>query len=386
MSESVTTPAQQPKRGLLTRLLHTTLRLSVTVCFILIAAAAVYFGTSELTQRAQAVPAPDAAPPLTVSVTPIKLADNYEIERVFIGQVEAQRSVDISFELAGRLEQIRVDEGDVVSQDQVLAVLDTSLLEAEKTRLAASRDAVETQLDLAQKTVDRNSQLSERGFTSQARLDEFIARQDELLHRRSELDAALHDVNLRIDKSSIRAPFAGRVTERRVDGGETLAPGTTVLGVVEDASAQVRIGVPLDIDPAMLDTVQIEINDTRHPATLASLRPDVDPLTRTRTAIFDLNAGKPVAYGQTARLHLSETVPVTGTWIPVTALQDGTRGQWTLLVADAGKSVRSATVEVLHAQDDRVFVRGVFPADTVLIDQGPQRVTVGQRVEFESQE
>jgi RND family efflux transporter MFP subunit len=264
--------------------------------------------------------------------------------------------------------------------------LDVALFEVERDRLTASRDAIAAQLSFAKKTVERNAKLIEQGFTSQARLDEAVSRQNELLSRIGELDAALRDVTVRIKKSSIVAPFSGQVTARHVDGGETLRSGELVLGMVEVVSPQVRIGIPLDVDPALLSNVEIEIGGQGYRADIVTLRPDIDPVTRTRTALFDLRNGPNVAFGQTARVHVIDPVHSAGTWVPTTSLKEGTRGQWTLLVADAQKIVRLATVEVLHAEDDRVFVRGAFPEGTVLIDQGPQRVTVGQRVAFNTGE
>ncbi|WP_419914178.1 efflux RND transporter periplasmic adaptor subunit [Hoeflea sp.] len=380
MSEPDRLPSAKPPETRLRGLSRLAARLGVTVCFIAVAIAAVYLGSAELTRRAEAVPAPAAAAVTTVSARPILLESGYAVDRVFIGQVEAQRQADISFELGGKLEQILVDEGDMVFEGQVLATLDTALLEAEKDRLKASRDAVEAQLGFAQKTVTRNTELNGQGFASRARLDEAVARQDELLSRRSELDASMYDVNLRIEKSSIRAPFAGRVTDRRVDGGETLGAGQAFLGLVEAAAPQVRIGVPLDVDTSLLADVRIKIGTRHYAASLATLRPDIDPLTRTRTALFELTDAVNVAFGQTARLYVSAFVEAAGLWVPATALKEGGRGQWTLLVADNQHLVRQAIVEVLHADGHRVFVRGVFPDGTVVIDQGPHRVTVGQRV------
>ena len=386
MPNPATSPSEPAKQGLFSRVLRGTVRLGLTVSVIAVAAAAVYVGTAELTRRADAVPAPDAAAVTPVSVTPIISENAYTVDRVFIGQVEPQRSADVSFELNGRLDQILVDEGDAVAKGQLLATLDIALLEVERDRLTASRDAIAAQLAFAKKTVDRNAKLIGQGFTSQARLDEAVAQQDELLSRIGELDAGLRDVTVRIEKSSIEAPFAGQITSRHVDGGETLRSGELVLGMVELVSPQVRIGIPLDVDPALLADVEIEIAGQSYLAELATLRPDIDPVTRTRTALFDLKDGPDVAFGQTARVHVLDPVESAGTWVPTTSLKEGTRGQWTLLVADAQKTVRLATVEVLHAEDDRVFVRGQFPDGTVLIDQGPQRVTVGQRVAFGSGE
>ncbi len=382
MPNPATSPSEPARQGLFSRVLRGTVRLGLTVSVIAVAAAAVYVGTAELTRRADAVPAPDAAAVTPVSVTPIISENAYTVDRVFIGQVEPQRSADVSFELNGRLDQILVDEGDAVAKGQLLATLDIALLEVERDRLSASRDAIAAQLAFAKKTVERNAKLIGQGFTSQARLDEAVAQQDELLSRIGELDAGLRDVTVRIEKSSIEAPFAGQITSRHVDGGETLRSGELVLGMVELVSPQVRIGIPLNVDPALLADVEIEIAGQSYLAELATLRPDIDPVTRTRTALFDLKDGPDVAFGQTARVHVLDPVESAGTWVPTTSLKEGARGQWTLLVADAQKTVRLATVEVLHAEDDRVFVRGQFPDGTVLIDQGPQRVTVGQRVAF----
>ncbi|WP_171236757.1 efflux RND transporter periplasmic adaptor subunit [Ruegeria sp. HKCCA6837] len=386
MPNPANSSAELVKPNLFARMLRSTVRLVVTVGFIAVAAAAVYFGAAELTRRADAVPSPEAAAVTPVSATLITSESAYTVGRVFIGQVEPQRSADISFELNGTLDQILVDEGDEVAKGQLLATLGVALLEVERDRLTASRDAIAAQLAFAKKTVERNAKLIEQGFTSQARLDEAVSQQDELLSRIGELDAALRDVTVRIEKSSIEAPFAGQITARNVDGGETLRSGELVLGMVDVESPQVRIGVPLDVDPALLTDVEIEVAGQRYRAELATLRPDIDPVTRTRTALFDLKKAPDVAFGQTARLHILEPVQSAGTWVSTTSLKEGTRGQWTLLVADAQKTVRLAAVEVLHAEDDRVFVRGVFPEGTVLIDQGPQRVSVGQRVAFNTGE
>ena len=77
---------------------------------------------------------------------------------------------------------------------------------------------------------------------------------------------------------------------------------------------------------------------------------------------------------------IEESVEAAGIWVPTTSLKEGVRGQWTMLVVDAENVVRQASVEILHAESTRVFVRGAFPAGMRLIDAGPQRVTVGQRV------
>jgi len=56
------------------------------------------------------------------------LSSSYQVERQFVGQVVAKQRADIGFELAGKISKIFVDEGDHVSQGEILMQLDTELL------------------------------------------------------------------------------------------------------------------------------------------------------------------------------------------------------------------------------------------------------------------
>lgn len=374
------TPSDTTKPSFIKRGLRLIGRLTLTTAIIAGAALAVQFGSAELTRRANSAPSPDAAPAIPVQSYALQFADAYSIERAFIGQIEAQKTVALSFELPGRLADIAVDEGDTVTRGQILARQDTALLEAERTQLLASKSATEAQLKFAVQTLERNQALNERGFATQAGLDDAMARRDELTARIAEIAAGLQNVDIRVGKAQITAPFDGRVTLRSVDGGETLGAGQSILGLVELGAPIVRVGVPLDLDEARLKDARIDIAGQDFPAKLMTLRPDIDPVTRTRIALFEIDGQAQSTFGQTARLRIAEQITSRGMWVPLTSLKEGVRGQWTVLAVDPDSIVRAAPVEILHAESDRVFVRGAFPAGTRLIEEGPQRITVGQRV------
>ncbi len=373
--------AEMPWMGLFRSVGRTTLRVSLTLGVAAIAVLAVFAGSQELTRRAEASPPPNPAPIMPVVTAPINLETGYSVSRTFVGQIEAPRTGIVSFELNGRLDEIFVDEGQTVTDGQAIATLDTRLLGAERERLQASKSAFEARLRFATQTVERQSRLSDQGFASQAALDEAQSRSDELRARIAEVDALLMTNSIQIEKSKVYAPFAGRVTERRVDGGESVAPGQRLIEIVETGAPHLRVGVPLDISETDLAAASVEIDGRTHEAELVTLRPDVDPVTRTRTAIFEVKAEPNLAVGQTARLRLSDRVESNGLWVPVTTLKEGVRGQWTLLAVDGEDIVRALSVQVLHTEGDQVFVRGSFPDEAQLITSGPQRVTVGQTVD-----
>ena len=83
-------------------------------------------------------------------------------------------------------------------------------------------------------------------------------------------------------------------------------------------------------------------------------------------------------YGALATLTLTRHHEAAGAWVPLSALTEGPSGLWTLLTVEAGTVCRDA-VELLYADADRAFVRGL-PSTSLVITEGPHRVTPGQRV------
>ncbi|MEO0903652.1 MAG: efflux RND transporter periplasmic adaptor subunit, partial [Pseudomonadota bacterium] len=109
--------------------------------------------------------------------------------------------------------------------------------------------------------------------------------------------------------------------------------------------------------------------------------PDIDPTTRTRTALFALDTDVPLTFGQTATLLIDVTVTAQGAWVTLDALQQGSGSIWTVLVVEDG-IVRTAAVEVLFQQSDRAFVQGSFSEGAQLIATGAHRVVPGQQVQI----
>lgn len=356
-----------------------------TVVVIGCAGAAVTFGSQALANRAAETPAPDPASVLPVSVLPITFESEYTTQRRFLGQIEPATQAHLSFELNGKLAELVLGEGDKVSQGDVMARLDTSLLDAERQRLLASQNATRAQLTFAESRLARAVELQADGFTSQETLDQTRATFDELISRISEIDAALLTLQINIEKSVLRAPFAGRVGAQDVEEMETLTAGQSVLSLIETSTPQVRVGLPLHLSADDIEEVSIAVNGVEYPATLDQLRPDIDPSTRTRTALFKLHGDTSFAFGQSATLMLETAVPATGAWVGLDALQQGSGSIWTVLVVE-DDIVRNAAVEVLYLQDDRAFVRGSFPEGTQMIKSGAHRVVPGQQVRILSGE
>lgn len=365
--------------SILKRALRAAGRTTLTLGCVAAAGAAVVFGVGILNDRAAAVPEPEAAAPIPVEATRIVMSDGYTLPRAFMGQIEARASVDLSFELSGRLDRLVAEEGEHVEKGQVIAALDTDLLQADVTRLTAARAASVAQLEFAESRLSRAQQLQRQGFTSTETLDQALAARDELLNRIAETDAAIRAVEINIEKSVLHAPFSGQIATQSVDETETITAGQHIVRVMETSVPEVRVGLPLEISEEELAAVTVEIDGVDIPATLKRLRPDVDPVTRTRTALFALDPQTAVVFGQTVALRLDTPVSASGAWVPVDALLSGEGSVWRILVIEDDK-VRQAAVEILHIDGPSAFVRGTFEDGMQIVTAGAHRVVAGQTV------
>lgn len=344
--------------------------------------------------------APSAHAQLGVAVTPATLETGYEVERVYGGEVRAGRTSVLGFRHAGAIHEIHVQEGDSVAAGDLLAELDPEPLRAARAQAVAGlRHAraqlavTEAALELARETTRRHRDLLERGHTSAQRFDEvrldLAAREAQLAVARADLaraEAALQAAEVDLDRSRIHAPYAARIQTRHMDEGAMVTPGQAVLRIVEAGRREARIGLPVDVAEALSPGQQyrFRVGERELDGNLLHLLPEVDPRTRTLTALFSLPGGDVVpAAGSLIELTLTRTITDAGFWLPLSALSEAQRGLWSVFVVipdGARERVERRLVEVLHTAENRVFVRGTLADGDAVVASGTQRIVPGQVV------
>lgn len=187
------------------------------------------------------------------------------------GRIEADE-IDISTKFAGRLAQLLVQEGDMLSAGEVVARMDTRDLEASLMRAEAqlqqaqkavdearaTQEQQRSQVALAKQQLDRTSYLVQRGNATQELLDQ---RQQQLDGSTAILNAATarvaqadhglaaaqHEVNLykiNIADNTLIAPRDGRAQYRIANIGEVLPAGGKVVTMIDIASVYMDIYLP----------------------------------------------------------------------------------------------------------------------------------------------
>lgn len=159
-----------------------------------------------------------------------------------IGRLENKQIMRLSFNIGGLIEQMLVDDGDHVTQGQLLSVLDSDQIEAEVA--AAESNHVKTKQD-----AQRFRSLFERGLVSSADLQE---READYAQAQSVLATARFNRKL----SKIHAPLNGRVMRRVAEENELVNAKQTVL----ELSAEEK-GWIINADVTDKDIVRLNLGD-----------------------------------------------------------------------------------------------------------------------------
>ncbi len=384
----------------------------------------------------------EQAKALTVSTIEIEPVNSYQVSRSYTGEIAAIRTSELGFSRGGELIQILVSEGDRISQGTIVALLDTRELKAQRQQLVAEKvgenarlaelktgariediDAaradvrdLEQQLKLQQKQRERREFLYNEGAISREELDEFsfgegalnarlakaksvlaelnngtrpekIAAQQAVIDR---LNARIAEIDVTIDRSSIKAPFNGIVAERFLDEGTVVNTAQSVIRLLENTTPEARIGIPSNtIQQLRVGSYRdLKIGDRIYRGQITSILPEIDTDTRTQIVVFQLerSAITQINPNQIVTLNLSQSIPTDGYWLPMTALTQGIKGLWSCYVViqeQEGEDlyrVEQKAVEVINQENDRVFVRGTLRSGDLVVTDGIHRLVPKQVV------
>ena len=351
------------------------------------AAGIVLFGSDAIEANVKPTISTEAQP-LPVVVVPYQLERSYTTTARFLGVVEASSDSNIGFEVAGILNVLTAREGDFVTTGQVLGKLDTRQQEAALSFAKAHSKEVAAQLELAELNLERINSLLSQNLVSQREADDARLTVEATRARLETTQASILNAEIVIEKSQLTAPFDAIVSKTLREPGSVIGPNVPVLRIVSVGEREAHVG----ISPKFADSAQIGeqyslyINSTAVSATLRSVGADVDPQTLTVLAVLPLPKGVAARVGQTVVLQFEEDVMEIGGWLPLSALLEGDKGLWTVLVTRESASGETITVresvEVIYSEGDRVFVRGTITDDAAVVASGMQRLSPGSPVEI----
>ncbi len=298
--------------------------------------------------------------------------------RHFVGRVDAVSTVDLSFQVGGRIIELPVQQGSIVPVGSLIAALDPA-----DYRLALQE--AELQLDQAGRDLERNQSLYERGSISRASLD-----QAETAHslRRVALDTARRNLAY----TRITAPFAALVTRRLVDPFINVQSGAEIVRVQNVDEFRVHINVPENLMSALEnpDAIIAEAVFQSHPEQPVALvyrehETEPDAVAQTYRVTFgmarqqDMN----VLPGMTVTVRVRAAVAAASDLheVPQSAIDSDETGAFRVWVYDpVSNEVSARPVKLLGVNEDGLALLAGLNGDEQIVSAGLHLLHNGMRV------
>lgn len=301
------------------------------------------------------------------------------------GTVESQIEVDLAFRIGGRLVERLVNVGDTVAPGQVVARLDPADEENALRGAEAAQVAAAAQLSEARSNYERQRQLFERDFLSQAGLERA---EQQFTSAQSAFDAAEAQVGIarrRLADTVLTADAPGVVTSVGAEAGEVVTAGRRIVQLARDEGKDAVFDVPAAIvavsppDPEVVLTLALNAGIT----TLGRVReiaPRADPSTGTiRVRVGLIDPPEEMRLGSTVngRIHIGGA---GGIELPASALTsaDGAPAIW--VVDPDSRTVSLRPVEVARFTPAAVGIAGGVDVGERVVTAGVQALRPGQEV------
>lgn len=341
------------------------------------------FVVSALRQQAGgASPAPSAAAgAVRVEVAPV-VSKDMVFRITATGNVKPKESATVSSEVAARVLDVKVREGQAVTKGTVLVRLndrDLRLLIEE-----AQSTITKEQVDLAKEQYDRNQRLFQTGSVTKLQLDQVKNQYLSLDSAYQAAQAKIRQVREQITKTTILSPIDGVVSRKFVSPGELLAPGAPA-AIVENTEE-----VLVDVEVSDRDVVKLhagmEVEATTDAFPGRAFKGVVDrvgstanPVTRSFAVQARIdNKGRELRSGMIASLRV-----VLSNKRALLAPQEGVTGEGEaarVFVVKDGVAKRVA-VKLGDRLDREVeILSGLSDGDEVVV-YGGDRLTDGQAVQ-----
>lgn len=316
-------------------------------------------------------------PPVTVS-SGEAVVESWQPRIEAVGSLSAVRGVDVPTEVAGTVAEIHFQSGDEVETGALLLQLDDAIERAELPGLRA-------RLALAERNLQRAREVVGQGLAAKETLDA----------AQSEYDQALSAVRARevvTEKKAVRAPFAGRLGIRRVNIGEYVQPGATVVTLQSLDPLYVDFTLPQQGLGSVAPGQPIEVftdawPDAPFAGRITAISPKVDPATRNFAVQGEIdNPDQRLRPGMFVDIAVLAGQPQEFVTVPRHAVSYSLYGDavYVIVETDDGLIAQQRFIETGPARDGRVAVLSGLEAGETVVTAGQLKLQDGARVAIDN--
>ena len=243
------------------------------------------------------------------------------------GSLTPEKQATIRAEMSAAVLATYAEAGQRVNAGQPLAQLDASVLRDQSVSAKSAVTTAQSSYDIARRNLERNQALEKAGAIAERDLEQarnaVLASSAQLATAR----AQLANVTKQLDKASVQAPFTGVVSQRQVNAGDVVSPGTALFTVVDPGSMQLEASVPAEALAQVRVGMPVEFKVNGYPTRtftghITRVNPTADPATRQVKIVAELpNVGNSLVGGLFAEGRVSSETR-TAPLVPLAAVDE----------------------------------------------------------------
>ena len=311
--------------------------------------------------------------------TPIRNVILTEVEtmgdqtsKTYSGVVEEGKSVNAAFMTGGKLQTLKVKEGDRVRKGQLLATLDDADYQIGANQLQVQYD---------QMTAEKK------------RMDEMYARHNVAPNDYEKFEAGYQQLKLQLDMmnnklgyTKLYSPSDGFISYKYMQPGELVDAGTPIYKITDDTNLEVSADLPLSVYLNRGDIKKaygiVPVLTEKIPLKISSFTPDAD-----NNQLYHMKLDVPSSFRKelTTGMNISVEIEMANdlqgeTWIPSRSIfyDNGKSYVWIFNEKDSSLSRKQVTA-VGSVRDNKSLVNGLS-GDVRIVSAGVKQLKDGEKV------
>lgn len=315
-------------------------------------------------------------------------AQDYPVKTIIAlpGSVEARTVSLVASEVEGSVTALAAREGQTVRKGQLVVELRHEHLELQLEAAEAQLREAEARLRQAKIKKDRFQELFDSEVLSRGQLDDSLSEFEAWRGRVDSLEAEISRIELDIDRSMVKAPFAGVVVSERTEVGEWVGKGDPVIELMSLYDLEISIDVPeryfRNINPGATATVSFEsLPGFEVHGRISTVIPRANPQARTfPVKIRVKNEKGRIGVGMLAKVSFAAGESYHATVVPKDAVI--TRGEQRFVyLLGTDDTVQRVSVETGPGVGAWVAVHGQLEPGDKVVTRGNERLRPGQKVQ-----
>ncbi len=320
------------------------------------------------------------APPSKKKKTNVKSAivatSTFQSKAKIQGAVMSDKFASATSETGGRITSLLVDEGDFVSQGQLIATVDLSTIENQKTE-------IQTSLSLAKNVFERQERLWKQNIGSEL---QYLEAKNTV----ERLEKSLTTIQSTIAKKNVTAPITGVIDRKILSQGELAGPGVPIVQILNTNSLKIVADVP---ETYLTSTKRGQSVDIYFPALdkkitkkISMVGRSIDPSNRTyKVEINTSSLGNSLKPNLLAEVEFVEQTLKNVIVISPSIIKDEVSGKKYVFTNNDGKA-RKNYIETGESNDENIVILSGLEAGQEVITEGGFLLTDGDLINIDKSE